>query len=139
MSNFVKIVRKIVKSSIHMIDDFFINARADVINFNRFIVSVISIHDHLNFNLSTLFFSFEIFSTTDERFKIKMLRRLSRWYRDVRVWNIVTLTFSRRNRTKWTSSTLKWDYLVNCFQLINFLLQLFVDLSNLFKFVLRAH
>ena len=138
MSDFVKIVREIIKSSIYMIDDFFTDAKADVINFNRFIVSVISVHNHLNFNLSTSFFLFKIFSTTDERFKIEMLRRLSRWYRDVRVWDIVTLIFSRRNRTRWTFSTLKWNCFVNCFQFINFLLQLFVDLSNFLKLVLRA-
>ena len=61
-----------------MINDLFIDAGTDVINLNRFIVSVISVHDHLDFNLLILFFSFEVFSTTDERFRIEMLRRLSR-------------------------------------------------------------
>ena len=61
-----------------MIDDFFTDAKADVINFNRFIVSMINVHDHLNLNFLISFFSFEMFSTTDERFKIKMLRRFSR-------------------------------------------------------------
>ena len=138
MSSFVKIVREIVRSSIHMINDFFIDAGTDVINFNRFIVSMINVHDHFNFNLLMSFFLFEIFSTIDKRFKIEMFRWLFHWYRGVRVWNIVTFTFSRRDWTKWTSSTLKWNCFVNCFQLVNFLLQFFVDLLNLFKFVLRV-
>ena len=59
-----------------MINDFFIDAKANVINFNRFIVSMINVHDHFNFNFLTSFFSFKIFSTTDERFKIEMFCRL---------------------------------------------------------------
>ena len=138
MSNLVKIVQENVKLNIYMISDLFIDAKTNVINFNRFIISMISVHDYFNLNFLTSFFSFEVFSTINERFKIKVLRRLFHWYRDVRVWNIVTLTFNKRNQTRWTSSTLKWNCLVNCFQLINFLLQIFVDLSNLFKLVLRA-
>ena len=60
-----------------MINDLFINAKANVINFNRFIVSMINVYDYFNFNFLTSFFSFEIFSTIDERFKIEMFRRLS--------------------------------------------------------------
>ena len=61
-----------------MINDFFTDAKTDVINFNRFIISMINVHDHLDFNLLTSFFSFKIFSTIDERFKIKIFCRLSR-------------------------------------------------------------
>ena len=68
-----------------MIRDFFIDAKADVINFNRFVISMINVHDYFNFNFLTLFFAFEIFSTIDERFKIEMFRRFSCEYRDVRV------------------------------------------------------
>ena len=57
-----------------MINDLFTDAKADVINFNRFIVSAISVHNYLDFNLLTSFFLFKAFSTTDERFKIKMFR-----------------------------------------------------------------
>ena len=60
-----------------MISDLFINARTDVINFNRFVVLMINVHNHLDFNFLTLFFSFEAFSTIDERFKVEVLRRLS--------------------------------------------------------------
>ena len=58
-----------------MINDFFTDAKTNIINFNRFVILMINIHDHFNFNLLTLFFSFEIFLTTDEKFKIKMFRR----------------------------------------------------------------
>ena len=60
-----------------MINGLFIDAKTNVINFNRFVVSMINVHDHLDFNLLTSFFSFEIFSTIDEKFRIEMLRRLS--------------------------------------------------------------
>ena len=138
MSNLVKIVRKIVKSNIYMINDLFIDAKANVINFNCFVVLIINVHDHFNFNFLTSFFLFEIFSTTDERFKIEMLRRFSCWYWNVRIWCVLTRSFNKRERMRWTFSTLKRDCFVNRFQLINFLLQLFVDLLNFFKLVLRA-
>ena len=118
-----------------MINDLFIDARTDVINFNRFVVLMISVHDHLDLNLLTSFFSFETFSTTDEKFKIKMFRRFSCWHWNVYNWNIVTQAFCWRTRTRWTSSTLKWNCFVNYLQLINFLLQFFVDLSNLFELI----
>ena len=57
-----------------MINSFFIDARTNVINFNHFIVSMINVHDHFDFNFLTSFFSFEIFSTIDEKFKIEMFR-----------------------------------------------------------------
>ena len=57
-----------------MISDFFINAKANVINFNRFIVSIINVHDYFDFNFLMFFFSFEIFLTIDEKFKIEMFR-----------------------------------------------------------------
>ena len=57
-----------------MINDLFIDAKTDVINFNRFIISMINVHDHLDFNFLTLFFLFKVFSTIDEKFKIKMFR-----------------------------------------------------------------
>ena len=138
MSNFIKIVRKIIKLNIYMINDFFIDAKADVINFNRFVILMINVHNHFNFNFLMSFFSFEVFSTIDEKFKIEIFRWFFRWYRDIRVWNIVTLIFNKRNRTKWTSSTLKWNYFVNYFQFANFLLQFFVDLSNVFKLVFQT-
>ena len=138
MSNFVKIVREIVKSNIHMINDFFIDAKTNVINFNRFIVSVISVHDHLAFNFLTSFFSFETFSTIDEKFKIEVFRWLFYWYRNVYAWNIVTFIFSKWGWTRWTSSTLKWNCFINCFQFVNFLLQLFVDLLNFLKLIFRV-
>ena len=58
-----------------MINDFFIDAKTNVINFNRFIVLMISVHNYFNLDFLTLFFLFEVFSTTDERFKIKIFRR----------------------------------------------------------------
>ena len=61
-----------------MINDFFIDAKANVINFNRFIILIINIHDHFNFNFLMSFFSFEIFSTIDEKFKIEIFRQLFR-------------------------------------------------------------
>ena len=59
-----------------MINNFFINAKANVINFNHFIILIINVHDHFDLDFLTSFFSFKIFSTIDERFKIKMFRRL---------------------------------------------------------------
>ena len=61
-----------------MISDLFIDAKTNVINFNCFVVSMISVHDHFNLNFLMSFFSFEVFSTIDEKFKIEMLRRFSR-------------------------------------------------------------
>ena len=58
-----------------MINDLFIDAKANVINFNCFVVSMINVYDHLNFNFLILFFSFEIFSTTDNKFKVEVLHR----------------------------------------------------------------
>ena len=60
-----------------MINDFFIDTKTNIINFNRFVVSVINVHDYLNFNFLTSFFSFKVFSTIDERFKIEIFRRFS--------------------------------------------------------------
>ena len=68
-----------------MINDFFIDAKTDVINFNRFIVLIINVHDHFNFNLLTSFFLFKVFSTIDEKFKIEIFRRLFCYYWNVRV------------------------------------------------------
>ena len=55
-----------------MINNFFINAKTNVINFNYFVVSIINVLNHSNLNLLTLFFSFEIFLTIDKKFKIKI-------------------------------------------------------------------
>ena len=59
-----------------MINDLFIDAKTNVINFNHFVILIISVHDHFNFNFLMLFFLFKIFSTIDERFKIKIFYRL---------------------------------------------------------------
>ena len=59
-----------------MISDLFTDAKANVINFNCFVVLMISVYNHFNLDLLTSFFSFETFSTIDEKFKIEMLRRL---------------------------------------------------------------
>ena len=59
-----------------MISDFFTDAKTNIINFNRFIVSIINVHNHLDLDLLTSFFLFKIFSMIDEKFKIKMLCRL---------------------------------------------------------------
>ena len=68
-----------------MINDFFINAKTNVINFNRFVILIINVYNHFNFNFLTLFFSFEIFSMIDEKFEFKMLRQLSCKYQNVHV------------------------------------------------------
>ena len=60
-----------------MINDFFIDAKTDVINFNRFVISMINVHNHFDLDFLTSFFLFEAFSTIDERLKIKMFRRFS--------------------------------------------------------------
>ena len=68
-----------------MISDLFINAKINVINFNCFVVLMINVYNHFDFNFLTSFFSFKIFSTIDERFKIKMFRQLSCEYQNIYV------------------------------------------------------
>ena len=50
LSDLVKIVREIIKSNIYIIDNLFADTRANVINFNRFIISVINIYNYFYFN-----------------------------------------------------------------------------------------
>ena len=57
-----------------MVDDLVIDTRTDVINFKCFIISMINVHNHFNCNLLTSFFSFEIFLTIDEKYKIEIFR-----------------------------------------------------------------
>ena len=59
-----------------MISDLFIDAKANIINFNCFVISMISVYNHFDLDFLTSFFSFEIFSTIDERFKIEMFRQI---------------------------------------------------------------
>ena len=58
-----------------MINDLFTDAKANIINLNRFIVLMINVHNYLNLNLLTSFFSFKIFSTINEKLKIEILCR----------------------------------------------------------------
>ena len=60
-----------------MISNFFAYTETNVVNFNRFVISKINVYNYFNFNFLTSFFSFEIFSTIDKRFKIKIFRQLS--------------------------------------------------------------
>ena len=60
-----------------MASGLFTGAGADVTNPSRFVVSVVSVHNHLDLDLLTSFFPFGALSTTDERFRVEMLRRLS--------------------------------------------------------------
>ena len=66
-----------------MIRNLFIDMKTNVINFNRFVVSMINIYNHFNFNFLTSFFSFEVFSTIDEKFKIEIFRRFSYKYQNI--------------------------------------------------------
>ena len=77
LSDFVKIVQEIIRSSIQIINDLSINTKIDVINFNYLIISMINVYDYFKFNLLILFFSFEIFSTIDGKFKIEKFQRFS--------------------------------------------------------------
>ena len=48
-----------------MINGLFIDAKADVINFNRFVILMINVSDHFNFNFLMIFFLFEVFLTVE--------------------------------------------------------------------------
>ena len=67
-----------------MTDDHFVDTKINIINFNRFIISIINVHNHFNINFLILFFSFKIFSTTDKKFEIEVFRRFSCQFRDAR-------------------------------------------------------